>query len=397
MKVLITNAEARNGLALTRALGRMGVAVETASYAKHAQAFYSKYSHKHHIYHNPADDTKQCAMDLLKLVRVERYDALFPVGTDVATTIACMKSEFSRYTSIPFPGKDKMLKAHDKWEAYKMAKRVGIPVPETHLLTSLNTTRKLANHLDFPKIIKIRRGSGITNGLRYANNPSEFIMYYNELTSKVDNPPSTEYSNPIAQEIVPGDIYDVPVLLKDGEIRASLVMKRIHQLPPSKGGGVYNITIRDDVIRGAGEKLMEAYGWDGIAMVEFKKDEHTGEYKLLEINPKFWGTSDLAIEAGINFPYLALKMLKKGDISPQLTYRVGLKYRWIFPEEVLYILMSEHKLINALDLIKLNPFDTKTNIWIRDPLPNLRQLITTLAAVYRYLSSKTPVSEINKV
>ena len=41
--------------------------------------------------------------------------------------------------------------------------------------------------------------------------------------------------------------------------------------------------------------------WHGVAMVEFKKKFLTNKLYLMEINPKFWGSHDLAIASGINF------------------------------------------------------------------------------------------------
>ena len=37
-------------------------------------------------------------------------------------------------------------------------------------------------------------------------------------------------------------------------------------------------------------------------MVEFKHDERDGVPKLMEINGRFWGSLQLAIDAGVDFP-----------------------------------------------------------------------------------------------
>ena len=43
------------------------------------------------------------------------------------------------------------------------------------------------------------------------------------------------------------------------------------------------------------EKLLDSLNWNGPAMVEFKLDQNLNEYKLIEINPKLWGSLDLTI------------------------------------------------------------------------------------------------------
>ncbi len=37
-------------------------------------------------------------------------------------------------------------------------------------------------------------------------------------------------------------------------------------------------------------------------MVEFKQDNRDGSLRLMEINARFWGSLQLAIDAGVNFP-----------------------------------------------------------------------------------------------
>ena len=50
-----------------------------------------------------------------------------------------------------------------------------------------------------------------------------------------------------------------------------------------------------------GKLILDALKWHGVAMVEFKKEILTNKLYLMEINPKFWGSHDLAISSGINF------------------------------------------------------------------------------------------------
>ena len=64
-------------------------------------------------------------------------------------------------------------------------------------------------------------------------------------------------------------------------------------------------------------------------MVEFKQDERDGLPKLMEINGRFWGSLQLAIDAGVDFPAL---LLQPPDALPStpLPYRVGVRNRWFW-------------------------------------------------------------------
>ena len=76
------------------------------------------------------------------------------------------------------------------------------------------------------------------------------------------------------------------------------------------------------------ERILEALKWHGVAMVEFRRDARDGVSKLLEINGRFWGSLQLAIDSGVDFPYLLYRLAVDGDIDPVFTYRVGVRLRW---------------------------------------------------------------------
>ena len=50
---------------------------------------------------------------------------------------------------------------------------------------------------------------------------------------------------------------------------------------------------------------------------------------MIEVNPRFWGSLALPIQAGVDFPYLLYKMAMDGDIEPVLDYREGIVMRWL--------------------------------------------------------------------
>lgn len=84
--------------------------------------------------------------------------------------------------------------------------------------------------------------------------------------------------------------------------------RRIREVPPSSAA---ESTYNSELLK-LGRKILELLNWHGVAMVEFRRDSATGEFKLIEINPKFWGTLDLAIAAEIDFPHLAVQMATLG-------------------------------------------------------------------------------------
>ena len=76
------------------------------------------------------------------------------------------------------------------------------------------------------------------------------------------------------------------------------------------------------------ERLLKRVGWRGVAMVEFKVDRESGTPYLMEVNGRFWGSLQLAIDAGVDFPRLLLEVARGVDTGEPPPYRVGVRLRW---------------------------------------------------------------------
>ena len=110
-------------------------------------------------------------------------------------------------------------------------------------------------------------------------------------------------------------------------------------------------------------------------MVEFKKDARDGKFILMEINPKFWGSLDLSISSGVNFPKLLVEMALNGDVEPVFSYNTNIKFRWPFPDDMLHFFANPMSIFDILG----ECFDKKTrsNLWLDDFSPNVIQIYET--------------------
>jgi predicted ATP-grasp superfamily ATP-dependent carboligase len=177
-------------------------------------------------------------------------------------------------------------------------------------------------------------------------------------------------SLPLLQEYVPGEIVDACLLFCRGKPRAGLTQRRILMAPAEGGLGTYNETTRDPELMEQAVALLGALDWHGPAQVEFKRDARDGRLRLMEVNPRFWGTLDLSIQAGIDFPYLTALAALQGDIEECFDYQVGMRFRWLFsyksPQQPVANLQGR-ALLDALLGRKLHC----TDIMLTDPMPHL--------------------------
>jgi predicted ATP-grasp superfamily ATP-dependent carboligase len=83
----------------------------------------------------------------------------------------------------------------------------------------------------------------------------------------------------------------------------------------------------DPHLRDLSLQLLRRIGARGVAMVEFRVDSRTGEPYLMEINGRFWGSLQLAIDAGVNFPRLLVD-LALGRPVKKPSYQENVVLRW---------------------------------------------------------------------
>jgi hypothetical protein len=122
-------------------------------------------------------------------------------------------------------------------------------------------------------------------------------------------------------------------------------------------------------------------------MVEYKVEESTGTPYLMEINGRFWGSLQLAIDAGVDFPRILMELAMGGKPAPVMSYREGIRSRWWWGDVdhlILRLCRSDSDLSlppgspsrgrAILDFMKLwRPGDQSEVLRFADPRPFLKE------------------------
>lgn len=359
MKIFVTDANYKHSLAAVRSLGQKGFEITAGASYKNAQAFFSKYCKTQVIYPDPKSETEFISF-MLDYVKNHQIDVILPIGYAVSVAFSKNIDKFLPYTKIPITSWPMMEKAANKDETMILAKKVGLETPHTY--------QNIEEIKHFPVVVKSIKESG---GIKYINSLEELKQ--------------ANYSNCIIQEYIPGDGYGFFALFDHGQEKAIFMHKRLRQYPITGGSSTAAESIYDQDLLDAGLKLLKALNWHGVAMVEFKKDARDNKFKLMEINPKFWGSLDLAIASGVDFPYLTVEMVTKSDIKPVLKYKTGVKFHWPFAGDFLFFTACPESRFKLL----LEAFDprVKSNIWLSDLKPNLRQIYSAFNSFRSHLKN----------
>jgi predicted ATP-grasp superfamily ATP-dependent carboligase len=134
----------------------------------------------------------------------------------------------------------------------------------------------------------------------------------------------------MVQEVIPGGgeaQFSYAALCEEGRPLASLVARRSRQFPMDFGrASTYVETVNDPGIAAPAVRFLAALRFTGIVEVEFKQDPRTGQFKLLDINPRVWGWYSLCGHAGVDFSYL-LWLMYQGQPLPEVHAQTGV--RWV--------------------------------------------------------------------
>lgn len=186
----------------------------------------------------------------------------------------------------------------------------GIKVPKNILLTSAQDVYTIPTHLKYPIAIK-----GIFYDAYIVHNFDEAMTAFHKISSKWGFPI-------IAQEFVKGDEFNV-VALGDGlgGTVGAVAMRKLYIT--DKGKGWAGISIHDEALISLAHTVISATKWRSGMELEFIKSAETGEYYLLEINPRFPAWTFLAPVAGQNLPWAMVEMALGKTIEPFTTYQTG--------------------------------------------------------------------------
>lgn len=328
---------------------------------------FSKYADRHVQYPAPETDPEGFVRAIEDELEAGEYDMLLPITERTVETVVKRRSRFENHTAVPFPPYDKLRVGLDKRRTVETAREFDIPHPKTLFPdeADLDTVEEV---LGYPVVAKARRGES-RNGVVVCDSREALERARRDLREN--------YGAVFFQEFVPdgGERGVYTLYGSPGELTALTVQQRLRTNPPSGGASTYRETVRDPELVSLADELLSALDWFGVAMVEFRIDDRTGEPQLLEINPRLWGSLALSVYAGVDFPYLLYRMAVGDDLEPNLEYAADVQARYLFTD-FLQVLSREDTLRALREFFTPATKPCRYDIVSkRDPLPALGQAL----------------------
>jgi predicted ATP-grasp superfamily ATP-dependent carboligase len=337
--VLVLDANQRSALAVTRSLGKLvNVRVLTADMSVQSLAGQSRYSSSYHQHPSIYDDGAAFSRWLIEFTRIHHIDWLFPTTEISSQSILRLRSELHP-CQIPFADLDKVMTLANKWSLIELAETAGVPYPRSRYFTN-STELNVSAVQEYPIIVKPCL-SRIPLSSGWMDSTVHVAADAQALTALLQHPYLRDHPF-MLQEFIAGHGAGVFALYHQGEPITFFAHQRLREKPPRGGVSVLSQSATlDSRLLNAAKTLLDAAKWHGVAMVEFRVAADGTPY-LMEVNTRFWGSLQLAIDAGVDFPALLLKTNLGEAVKPLLSYRIGQRLRWLLGDlDSLYLVLRD--------------------------------------------------------
>lgn len=316
-----------NGLSFVRSLGRRGIPTLLLD-SEPLIGTYTRYSKV--LLLPPVEEKPEAWVEFLDFAGSHLVAPGILFGTSDAHCVfmAEQADVLSRQFHFIVPNREAMESIVNKRAQYCIAEAAGIPIPKSYFPQTAEEVRRLATDLVFPCILKPYKAhvarKKASKKVAVMSSAEELVTEYERIVTR-----DVRY---MIQEIIPGEDTALFGYLAfwdaEGCERQWLTRRKLRQFPPRYGDGSLQITVEEPRVAELSRRLLKAFNYRGLVGVEFKFDARDQTYRLMEINPRTVSGNQLAVSAGVDFPWIAYRYLTGSNIetAPGGAFRAGVKY-----------------------------------------------------------------------
>lgn len=328
-------------LSLVRSLGEQGVPVIVLSEYGHAPSRRSRYCRAFLEVPDFATNPDSLLRTLRELrTRLGTAPVVFPSADPDLAALLSIDDQLDGLVRRTLPPKALAGQLLDKHGFEALALQQDLPVPRSLAVGDAERGelppdwRTHCAALQFPLVAKpvwshAWQVNGVPPDVRGAK-AIQLLRSADIEALAVALPPAC-WARTLLQEYVPGsddEHFGVHAYVdRDGRVLGSSVTRNWRVYPPHAGGGCCMESIQEPTLEAQGLEALRRVGFrGGIANMDYKRNAQTGEFRLLEINPRISQAHILSTRAGVNFPWLAWRDACGLPPLPPPSRRIGVRY-----------------------------------------------------------------------
>ncbi|MGZ6364378.1 MAG: carboxylate--amine ligase [Ktedonobacteraceae bacterium] len=325
--VIVMDAGLRQSLVTVRTLGRRGLRVAALEINTNAlptskvATFGSRWCEDHFIAPTYEQSTQPYLAYLQRVLDETNARVLITSSDGTLAVIRQYREQIERRVKIALAKEAALAIAVNKEQTLEIAQKLGVGIPRGVIVSSINEVPEAIREVGLPAVVKPNESWlwGEDQGARLicklVTTPDEAIRAVEELTLLG--------GTTLFQQFLSGRREAINFLYADGEMYARFAQWAKRTQPPLGGTSVLrqSIAIPEDIGDQA-EKLVREIELEGYSEVEFRRDSEGKPY-LMEINPRLSASIEVAVRAGVDFPYMLYQWANGDKINHLKSYRVG--------------------------------------------------------------------------
>ncbi len=325
--VVVLKTEHYGGLGIMRSLGRLGISVYGVDRARHFPAMQSRFCRKSFrwdIDDAPFEDSAEFLLSLSK--RFKKRAILIPTSDETTMLVAQCADVLKEGFMFPYQPAGLIRSLCHKKEMYFLARRHGIPIPDSYFPASRNEALQLSETLSYPLLLKrIDR--------RKLHLAGKAVLVHNaeQLMEKYDGMEDDGNPNIMIQKYIPGrddcawtfnGFFD-----KNSDCLVAFTGKKIRQYPIYAGMMSLGISRWNEMVASSAQEFMKAIGYHGIVDIDFRFDAQDERFKVLAVNPRIGATFRLFVgRNGMDVVRALYLALTDQQVSPTVPWE---NRKWI--------------------------------------------------------------------
>lgn len=323
---LILEARLRQSLVTVRSLGKKGLRVAALETFANVPTFWSRWCQQAFICPTHCD-AESYLWGLEQAL--ERTGARVLITSEDANVelIRLHRELLEQRVRIALARDPALEIALNKERTLEIAGRLGLGIPRSVTVTGTSDVPCALREIGLPAVIKPIQ-SWVLHEQRKIGLKGKLVTTSDEAMQVVEDFMRLEVTT-LFQQFLSGRREAVSFLYAHGRFYARFAQWAKRTAPPLGGTSVLrqSIAIPPDIGAQA-ERLVREIELEGYSEVEFRRDS-AGKPYLMEINPRLSASVELAVRAGVDFPYLLYQWANEEHINQVTGYRVGSWMRYL--------------------------------------------------------------------
>ncbi|BAU27726.1 carbamoylphosphate synthase large subunit [Aneurinibacillus soli] len=283
--VLLTGGRAPATLELARILHLAGHRVLMAESFRAHLSRRSRSIARSYDVPSPRYETEAYIERLSDIIRQENVDMLVPTCEETFY-IALHREKLALYCEVFTADKNTLLELHDKYAFIQKAARHGFRTPRTHLVESPSALEMLQKEWNSTQsLIAKPVYSRFSARVRVCEEPSELLALSEEVS------PSVPW---VVQEYIPGVQMCTYTVAHKGRVVLHAAYRSVYTA--GRGATIYFRPAFVPELAGQVERFVQETGFHGQLAFDFIEEEGSGEFVVLECNPRL--TSGIHLFSG---------------------------------------------------------------------------------------------------